>query len=266
MEIITITSKVDLLKFQLEIERLFFECFGGRMLGAVWHWLYIENPNNDPLVTLCFEGKRLVGHYAIISMPLLKGGDIVNSYLSATTMVSESHRKYGLFVKLANENYRIAYEKGVDFIMGFPNALSTPGFKKRLNWIFPPIDYVVTISTERLLDLDCSIIPCAKNGLALNLNDQKTLYWRLSRPDFNYIWDDGLLYKDFEGGIDLMYLNSPADLKKLPPNKRVNIILRYEDVPTQDCPRYPYQFGGVTIKNEFVPANISRQMCLSDVF
>jgi hypothetical protein len=266
MKILTIKNKRDLLQFQSEIDILFFECFGGRPLGELWNWAYIDNPNGEPLVTLCYDENRLVGHYAIMSMPLSLGGNVVNSYLSMTTMVSASHRKYGLFVKLASENYRVASELGVDFIMGFPNAMSAPGFKKRLNWTMPPADYVANTSKEHLLEMDKKIISCAKNAFALNLQDQSTLQWRMSRPGANYVWDDGLLYKEFEGAIDVMYVYSADDLDKLPENKKINILIRGEEIQLRDFIAFEYQFGGVTISKDFDPAIISRQMCLSDVF
>ena len=125
MEIITISNKQDLLKHQSEINSLFFECFGGRQLGDLWNWAYIENPNGEPIVTLCYEGNRLVGHYAIMPMPLCLGNEALKSYLVMTAMVSESHRKFGLFPKLGIENSKVAFDLGVDFIMGFPNANST---------------------------------------------------------------------------------------------------------------------------------------------
>lgn len=266
MEIVSIHNKQDLLKHRDEIETLFSECFGGRKLGDLWDWAYIENPNGVPIVTLCYDGNRLVGHYAMMSMPLCLRNTVLNSYLSMTTMVSDSYRKYGLFPKLASENYRVASILGVDFVMGFPNTMSIPGFKKRLNWTLPPIDYVANISKARLLEKSRMYSPVSKNAFSLNLHDQQTRKWRMSRPGSSYVWDDGLLYKEFKDEIDVLYFDSADNFEKLPEKKNINLLVRGEDLQLRDFMTFEYQFGGVTINKDFDPSVVNRQMCLSDVF
>ncbi len=266
MEIISICDKQELLKHKVKINGLFRECFAEREIGDLWDWAYIKNPNNEPIVTLCYEENRLVGHYAIMSMPLWSGAGVINSYLSMTTMVAESHRKYGLFQKLAGDTYEVAAKLGVDFIMGFPNALSTPGFKKRLNWVLPPTDYVARITKEQLFEGSTISMLLSEKAYTLNFQDQKTLMWRMSRPGAKYFWNDGLLYKEFDDAIDVMYFEKEDDLKKIPDGKYINILIRNENTQLRDSMIFEYQFGGVRINKEFVPSIINRQMCLSDVF
>jgi hypothetical protein len=266
MEIVSISDKQELLKHKFEINRLFSECFAQRNIGDLWDWAYIKNPNNVPIVTLCYEENRLVGHYAIMSMPLWSGNAVINSYLSMTTMVAQSHRKYGLFQKLAADTYETAAKLGVDFIIGFPNVLSTPGFKKRLNWVLPPTDYVARITKEQLFGGSSISMLLSKKAYKLNLHDQKTLMWRMSKPGAKYFWNDGLLFKEFNDSIDIMYFDNEDDLKKIPDGKYINILIGNENTQLRDSMIFEYQFGGVRINKEFVPSIINRQMCLSDVF
>lgn len=266
MEIISIYEKQELLKHKAKINALFSECFAGREIGDLWDWAYIKNPNNDPIVTLCYENNCLVGHYAIMSLPLRSGTSVINTYLSMTTMVAESHRKYGLFQKLAEVTYEVANKLGVDFIMGFPNALSTPGFKKRLNWVLPPTDYVARVTHEQLFQKSNISMLLSEKAYTLNLQDQKTLMWRMSRPGAEYFWNEGLLYKEFDGAIDVMYYETVDDLKKIPDCKYINILIGNENSQLRDSMVFEYQFGGIRINKEFEPSNINRQMCLSDVF
>lgn len=266
MEIVTIHNRQDLLKHKSAIESLFIECFGGRVLGDLWTWAYIANPNGEPVVTLCYDNNCLVGHYAIIPMQLILRNTKLNSYLSMTTMVSESHRKFGLFPKLASENYQNALNLGVDFVMGFPNAKSAPGFKKRLNWTLPPIDYVASVSKSQLLKKEVLSLLVSEDSFSPNFHDQETRKWRMSRPEANYVWDDGLLYKKFGNAIDLMYFNSVDHLEKLPENKNINILMRSENCQFRDSIVFEYQFGGISLNKEFSPSIINRQLCLSDVF
>ena len=266
MEIITIHQKQELLKHKAKINNLFSACFGGREIGDLWEWAYIKNPNNDPIISLCYENDDLVGHYAIISLPLRSGTNVINTYLSMTTMIAESYRKYGLFHKLADSAYEVASKNGVDFVIGFPNKASAPGFKKRLNWVFPSPDYVVRVTKKKLLENKNLSMLLLKNTYTLNLHDKKTLMWRMSRPGAEYFWNEGLLYKHFDGAIDILYLETIDDLKKIPDCKFINILIQNENMQLRDFMIFEYQFGGVGINKNFDPVNINRQMCLSDVF
>ena len=183
-----------------------------------------------------------------------------------TTMISKNYRQQGLFTKLAIENYNIASTLEIDFIMGFPNETSAPGFKKRLNWILPPTDYIVSISKDHLLEIYDPDLFSPPNSYNLNLHDNKTRKWRMSRPNAKYIWQDGLLYKEFEGSIDLMYFNSVDSLHTLPKNKKINLLLQNEITQLRNFKVFDYQFGGISINRKFDPSTINRQMCMSDIF
>lgn len=266
MESLTIENKDDLLKHRLAIESLFLECFGDRLSADIWNWAYIENPCGVPLVSLCYDRDRLIGHYAIVPMPLDRNGDRLRSYLSMTTMVSSEYRQHGVFVRLANENYARAKELGVDFVMGFPNEMSAPGFKKRLAWNLPASDFIATIPKERLCELEIleKLIP--KETYQLNLRDDSIRKWRLSKPGANYVWNDGLAYKEFNGGVDLMYFDNIECLQNLPEDKSISLLVRSEFEELHPFKSFDYQFGGADLLRTFQAAAINRQMCLSDVF
>ncbi len=53
---------------------------------------------------------------------------------SGDTMTSPAHGGKGLFTTLAKMTYELAKQEGIQFIFGFPNANSYPGFVKKLNW------------------------------------------------------------------------------------------------------------------------------------
>ena len=55
---------------------------------------------------------------------------------SGDTMTDPAHQKRGLFIRLANITYALAKQNGVQFIFGFPNANSLPGFERKLGWSF----------------------------------------------------------------------------------------------------------------------------------
>lgn len=267
MEIITIIKKEELLACREEIEILFRECFGGRDIEKIWDWAYIENPNGDPLVSLCYDEGVLVGHYAAIPMPIRNSSGRLNSYLSMTTMVAASHRQYGLFVKLAENTYKYAIDMGVDFVMGFPNSMSTPGFKKRLNWVLPSSDFVASVSKSQLLMLSTyRFVTDEMGGYRFDLEDEASRNWRLSRPGARYHWDNGLAYKEFDEGIDLLSFKTRDDLERLPDNVWINLLVPAEAKQFMPFKVFDYQFGGISLKSRFDPERVVRLMALSDVF
>jgi hypothetical protein len=265
MFITTVTSKEGLLEHRDAIEGLFFASFGQRTLGDVWDWAYQRNPNGEPIVTLAYENGNLVGHYAIVPMPLSDAKVRKNSYISMTTMVAESHRKLGLFTQLAIENYARAKELGVDFVFGFPNAQSTPGFRKRLNWILPESDYVATLSKSAVLALVASGTLDKGRGLSLDLSMPVLREWRLSRPGAAYTFDRGIAYKRCGDTLDLLWWENSDRLVHLPDGVRVNLLV---EANTSLAPnrQFDYQFGGIGLCSAFNHSEIHRQMALSDLF
>ncbi len=266
MKIISINNKADLLVHEKSIEQLFLECFGDRLSLDLWRWAYISNPNGEPIVSLCFDEDLLVGHYAAIPMPLSRRSEILNSYLSMTTMVAASHRKHGVFVKLAEDTYRNALNRNVDIVMGFPNEMSTPGFRKRLNWDLPESDVVVSLSKDELLKASEKFKLVNDDSYMFDLSNDRIRNWRLSKPSVEYVWNDGLAYKIFEDQIDLVYLKKIDSLNYLPENKKINLLVSSEMKDLMKYRKFNYQFGGISINKVFFPETINRQMALSDVF
>lgn len=63
-----------------------------------------------------------------------KGKEILVAQ-SGDTMTHPDHRGKGLFITLAKMTYDLAKQLGVEFIFGFPNDNSYPGFIKKLEWV-----------------------------------------------------------------------------------------------------------------------------------
>lgn len=266
MQTTTLASKTELAKHEAAIEALFGECFGDRLSLALWRWAYLDNPHGEPYVSLCYDADRLVAHYAMIPMPLSSAGGRLNAYLSMTTMVAASHRQHGLFVKLAEATYERARADGVDFVMGFPNEMSTPGFRKRLSWDLPPSDYVASVTKEQLLEVAEAVPLPQRTRHALNLRDPATHAWRLARPGAQYQWEDGLAYKAFGDALDLLAFDDPAQLQALPAQRKINLLLPADCTALAPFKAFDYQFGGRSLASSFDASNIVRQMALSDVF
>ncbi len=73
-------------------------------------------------------------YYGVFPLKLEIGGKILIAAQSGDTMTHPTHRGKGLFIKLATETYALAKNLGIEFIFGFPNSNSYPGFINKLNW------------------------------------------------------------------------------------------------------------------------------------
>jgi hypothetical protein len=266
MDLFTITEKNELIKYKNQILNLFKDCFGVSFSFGLWDWAFIETPNGNSVVTLSFDDGDLVGHYAVIPLPLIKKDKIFNCFLSMTTMVAPSHRKSGLFVNLAKLTYRKLEHMNVDFVIGFPNNNSSPGFIKKLSWDVLPYDYIASVSRDFLLENKNSLSFDKCENYLLNLDDNDLKKWRISKPGVKYYFKEGLIYKLFNNSIDLIYYSSVNVFEQLPKGKRINLIVPYSAKEFLPYKVSSYMFGGVSINTKFKPDTVSRQMCLSDVF
>jgi hypothetical protein len=263
---VQVDTKENLVAHQEAIAGLFSDSFGDRSIDQTWSWAYLQNPTGEPLVTLCYEDDVLVGHYAVIPMPLVIDSHRKNSYLSMTTMVATTHRKFGLFNKLAKTTYGMAMDCGADFIMGFPNQNSIPGFRKRLNWNLPQTDFVATISKDQLVGFVRNNKVKQQDILKLDLQNEVVRNWRLNRPGVTYYWEGGSAWKIHLGQIDLIWYDDNSVLELLPNNLPINLLMHSSERQYLKHKSFDYQFGGLGMNSVFNPAEIARDMALSDLF
>lgn len=73
--------------------------------------------------------------YGVYSYPITLKGKNILAVQSGDTMTHKSHTGKGLFTLLAKKTYQYIEESGVQFVFGFPNDNSLPGFTKKLGWI-----------------------------------------------------------------------------------------------------------------------------------
>lgn len=72
---------------------------------------------------------------------------------SGDTMTHPLHAGKGLFTTLAKMTYELAKKEGIQFIFGFPNENSYPGFVRKLNWTH----------NENMINYEAKVLtfPCA---------------------------------------------------------------------------------------------------------
>lgn len=97
-------------------------------------WLYADNPDGTVVGFDAHDKGELVAHYACIPNQVKIAGNSIRALLSLNTATRPSHQGRGLFTKLAEMTYNLAYEKGFDSVYGVANSNSTPGFIKKLGF------------------------------------------------------------------------------------------------------------------------------------
>jgi GNAT superfamily N-acetyltransferase len=83
------------------------------------------------------DGNIPTAFYGVIPGVARINGRRMLAAQSADTMTDPRYRRQGLFHMLARTTYDLARKEGVEFVYGFPNAASYPGFIK-LAWTFLP--------------------------------------------------------------------------------------------------------------------------------
>lgn len=258
---ILINDKNELLKFKEQIFALFKISFDREMDEGLWRWAYIDNPNGNPIVSLYFDGKKLIGHYAFIPMLLVHNQTRINAALSMTTMIDFKYRKYNIFQSQAEDVNKKAVELGYHLVYGFPNKQAAPGLKKRLNWILEENLYVVNFSYNELQRIKKNDCP---NVIAFDIQDKKNLDWRLSKPGQCYFNNGYNILKYFGEKIDIIF--SDNDFSTLNQNKKYNLLLCCEAGEYLENRDFEYIFGYKLFDSSLEGINFKKDLIMSDVF
>jgi hypothetical protein len=254
----------EIVKYQSQIAHLFQICFNEGLDYPLWEWAYLNNPVGDPIIAVALEDGCIVAHYAMIRMPFVENGNILEGYLSMTTMVHPNFRKYGLFVELANMAYSQANKNS--FVYGFPNANSLPGFKKRLEWMISTDYYIASVEDHLLPIYQGSLASEKSKEIELDLSNPEFLAWRLSKPGCKYQSERSLIYKEHEGAIDLMNIDTEG-LPFFYKSKRLfNILTNDESLVSASNSFHAYNFGVRGLGTKRNLDSFRPTLIMSDVF
>ena len=113
--------------------------YSTQSFGAAYTGVLAYDANNQP-----------AAYYGVFPCKMSIEGTQVLAAQSGDTMTDPDHRMKGLFVSTAKMAYEIAASEGVEFVFGFPNENSFPGFKNKLGWIFHGHMFNFHLSTSAL--------------------------------------------------------------------------------------------------------------------
>ncbi|WP_290538037.1 GNAT family N-acetyltransferase [Alcanivorax sp.] len=121
------------------VRRLHFEIYGWTKNKDEFESMYVDSQGDLKAVGYLAKNERgeAAAYYGVFLCDLRVDGKFFFSAQSGDTMTHPDFQGKGLFTKLALKTYDKVRELGVDFVYGFPNESSYPGFKRKLNWNFP---------------------------------------------------------------------------------------------------------------------------------
>lgn len=253
----------ELLPHKQAILELFERSFNKPFSPELWEWFYLKNPLGA-IVTVAYDDGGLIGHYALIPMPLKNNdGETLRACQSITTMVDSSRADLKLFERLANETYLRAQTKGYELVFGFPNQNSKIYFQRILRWQLHNNDFIALLTPQEFMSNPsfCHYHQ-EKNRF---YNDNAYLSYRLSKPDVSYEMRDKNITKHYEKKIDLLRFD-PTSFNQL---ESIPYYVLIDGMHTDflEAKVFEYPFGGRWLDDPRRPLPLFRkEMLLSDVF
>jgi len=97
--------------------------------------LYLKNPEGDPLLGLCFDGRKLVGQENYIRQNLALRGRLLRSAIGVNTVVDPQYRLfYGVFKELIQLTMNKMREGNNEILCTNANDQSQPYYTKYFDW------------------------------------------------------------------------------------------------------------------------------------
>lgn len=183
------------------------DCFGMDADIEYFRWKYVNNPAGSFIGFIAVDTftKEVGGYYGVIPQMFELAGKQTTIYQSCDTMTHSSHRRRGLFRKLALRGYQELRDEGKFFVIGFGGGQSTPGFLK-FGWkrLFDYRYYFLpailcrftakvdrqnfTLRTaEKALASGLSMLRPERTAKATALRTPEQVKWRLSNPYHKYL-------------------------------------------------------------------------------
>jgi len=98
-------------------------------------WQYFKNPAGSVFMSCAKVDQKIVGLYSMIPVKLMIDKNVCIGALSLNTLTHKDFRGKKIFITLAEYTYQKAFsDSQINFVIGFPNENSFPGFLKKLNF------------------------------------------------------------------------------------------------------------------------------------
>ena len=161
-----------------KLSKLFKIVFKKNFSYQFLDWFYNKNPNGPALTYNASYEQDIIGHYSLVPIKIKLNGKEHSAALSVFTAVDKEYRGLYLFNKLAKKTFELAKSKGIKYIIGVSNQISTKLFVRYFNFkLISQLDVKFGIGNINKIK--------ANNKFEVAWND-RSLLWRLQNPRFNY--------------------------------------------------------------------------------
>lgn len=180
------------------------DCFGMTVNIEYFEWKFINNPAGfvEGFIATSETGE-IAAYYGVIPEVYITDGKKKIIYQSCDTMTHSSHRRKGLFERLALHCYEYLKHENKLFVIGFGGSQSAPGLLK-FGWVhvfnmkyyfFPKIFSLFqsysndsNIKIIENLNLIENIILKSNNSSPIHSHKTLEIFkWRISNPNYKYI-------------------------------------------------------------------------------
>jgi Acetyltransferase (GNAT) domain len=180
---------LTLVRNSIELYEQIFENNNDPKIRKRLEWMHEHNPAKKKYFSIYQDevAKTPAALYAVFPVIFKKFDKNVNAVQSIDTITDVNYRGMGLFKKLALDCYKNASEDGVDFVYGFPNDQSAPGFFKSLGW--KPITEV-------------------KKSIPFHININLGLKWLFKQSKHSFVEKDITHFEDSYNALWKKYANT----------------------------------------------------------
>lgn len=259
---ILIDHKIDLLIHEKNILDLFFRAYNRKLSAELWHWLYIDNPCGEPIVSLCYSADQLVGHFAVVPLELKLDDKLIKAAVACTTMVDAEYAAYGVFFKLVEMVFAKLRLENCQTVMGFPNKNSTPVMQAYFAWKIEK-SYAAKLNKVQIKEL----VHNYRDSKVLRLPNLEGNYlrWRLSKPGADYFSDGANIFKHYNDDLELVYFTE-SSVEKLDDKLSYKVIVDEKNSQFLSAKVLDYNFGYLIFDKKINFLGVKKDLLMSDVF
>jgi hypothetical protein len=111
---------------------LFNQIFDTNRQENYWHWQFMENPAEKPIIVVAEDDSKVVGQCTLLPSKMTVKGEEILGGQSIDTMVSNDYRRQGIYEKMAFTSYDMGIERGIKIRFGFPSKPALQGLLEKL--------------------------------------------------------------------------------------------------------------------------------------
>jgi len=216
----------------------------GRADLAYWNWQFRDPPAGSANIRLAAVDELIVGHYAVIPVPMQVRGEEIQGTLSLDTMTHPDYQRQGILTTLASELYAQLGQQGFPITYGFPNDNSIGPLTGKLQWSYvcSLAVYVKPLNPDVIVDqllpnpmLTAAARPLARFGARILTAPSRAP----SQAQAHLCWLDR-----FDARADELWL-ATHDPSKITLTRSADLLnWRYFQNPLRDYRAVAYEEGG----------------------